>query len=177
MGVYLFNTQKNAFIGIDQKNRIFLTTNRNNARLFKEKSAANFRNAQLGKTSGDYIMIYAPEEAPADEAAAPVTLPQEGFHLPDVTPLHDNPAFSGILAELNAKQTQFDRMLVDLYHYAYIHPQLSASKGYKLYRIMREVGARRSKVKKQIRALLQCEEHASKYSPRSELYDHLSDLL
>ena len=177
MGVLLYNASKNAYIAIDARNHTFLTTNPQKARVFTEKTAGNFRNNQLRNVSGAYTMVEIPDDAVVPSPAQSAQPHDNVFCFPDVTPLQDDPAFAGILSELNAKQAQFDRMLVDLYHYAYIHPQLSASKGYKLYRIIREVGARRSKIKKQIRALLQCEEQDSKYNPRSELYDHLSDLL
>lgn len=102
---------------------------------------------------------------------------QDELQLPIILPLQDNLAFKKLLSDLNDKQTKLDRMLIDLYHYAYIHPQLSASKGYKLYRIIREVAARRFKVKSQIQAILQCEETSYQYKPRSDLFDQLSNLL
>lgn len=181
MGVYLFNTQKNAYLGIDHRNCSFLTTDMRKAKVFSRVSAENYRNNQLRKVSGEFVLVDCPDD-PVLQRAAPqtpsgVNRPNAACRLPEVQSLHDNPLFSQTLQELYDKRIELEHMMTDIYHYAYLHPKLSASKGYKLYCLLREVTARRAKVKKQINALLQCEEQTYEYRPRSDLFAHLSDLL
>lgn len=182
MGVYLYNTQKNAYLGIDHRNCSFLTTDPRKAKVFSQVSAENYRTNQLKKVSGEFVIVdNVPDLSTPAETATSIPsdhyISSERYMIPAVGSLRDNPHFSKALQELYDKRIELEHMMTDIYHYAYLHPKLSASKGYKLYCLLREVTARRAKVKKQINALLQCEEQTYDYKPRSALFDHLSDLL
>lgn len=170
LSFYLYNSAKKAYLTIDKTARASLTTDIRKAKQFEEQKAMNYLNNQLRLDRGDYKMI------PVDPAQVQTFMPNEKGLGDQIVPLGENQWVRKALDELVEQLSKLDLQLSDLYHYAYLHPNLPAHKGYKLYRILSKVAGRRAEVKIQLNALQNCVGVRKPYNPRTELYEKLSEL-
>lgn len=164
---YLYNRKKSAYVTIDSLAHMSLTTDIQKAKSFTREAATNYINNQLRPERGNYAIIpYETDEKTAPKAVKLIS-----------PPLKENKWVNKAIDELCEQIQQYDLQMSDIYHFAFIHPNLPANKGYKLYRKLSDVAGARAKAKSQLRAIQKCIEAESEeektYKPRTSVYKEL----